>query len=163
VILRCTTRLLEAIAPHASRPVERPASDEDWYANLLWIDRRKCLLSMHTGTLFPVFVADVRAADLPRLGPLLVREVGCALEEERLPLDALGDLNADALQIAATASRSMVGFLTQAALETRHHIDHAGGLHRIDVEELNRRLRRTLRNRDGYHDAVELVTRRLQQ
>ena len=47
----------QAIAPQAPRPVELPASEDDWYVNLLWIDRRKCLLSMHTGTLFPVFVA----------------------------------------------------------------------------------------------------------
>jgi hypothetical protein len=120
VILRCTTRLLKAIAPHAPRPVDLPASDEDWYANLLWIDRRKCLLSMHAGTLYPVFVGDVRAADLGRLGALLVGEVETALEQERLPLDALGRLDPHALQIAATASRSMVGFLTQAAFETRH-------------------------------------------
>jgi hypothetical protein len=137
-----------------------PVSDQDWYANLLWVDRRKCLLSMHSGTLFPVFVADVRAADLRWLGALMVREVETALEQERLPLDALGRLDADALQIAATASRSMVGFLTQAAFESRHYIDHAGGLHRTDVEELNRWLRRALRNRDGFHDALEMVARR---
>lgn len=160
MILRCTTRLLKAIAPHAPRPVALPASDEDWYANLIWIDRRKCLLSMHMGTLFPVFVADIRAADLCHLGALMVREVETALEQERLPLDALGPLDADGLQIAATASRSMVGFLTQAAFESRHYIDHAGGLHDTGVEELNRWLRRALRNRDGYHDALELVARR---
>ncbi len=34
--------------------------DGDWYLNLLWFDRRKCLLLAHVGTLFPVFVADVR-------------------------------------------------------------------------------------------------------
>jgi hypothetical protein len=79
---------------------------------------------------------------------------------ERLPLDALGRLDPHALQIAATASRSMVGFLTQAAFETRHYIEQAGGLHCTDVDELNRWLRRALRNRDGYHDALELVTRR---
>ena len=73
---------------------------------------------------------------------------------------ALGRLDADALQIAATASRSMVGFLTQAAFETRHYIEQAGGSRCTDVDELNRWLRRALRNRDGYHDAIELVTRR---
>jgi uncharacterized protein DUF6933 len=32
--------------------VDAPADDDDWYANLLWLDRRKCLLITHAGTLF---------------------------------------------------------------------------------------------------------------
>ncbi len=56
-----------------------PATDEDWYANLLWIDRRKCLLLMHAGTLFPVFAPDVRQRDLRRLGPFVVGLVEAAL------------------------------------------------------------------------------------
>ncbi|MFN2615181.1 MAG: hypothetical protein ABR552_10255 [Actinomycetota bacterium] len=31
-----------------------------WYANLLWFDRRKCLLLTLAPTLFSVSVADVR-------------------------------------------------------------------------------------------------------
>jgi hypothetical protein len=115
---------------------------------------------MHAGTLFPVFFGDIRATDLRRLGALMVGEVETALEQERLPLDALGRLDHDALQIAATASRSMVGFLTHAAFEGRHYIEQAGGLHCTAADELNRWLRRALRNRDEHHDALELVTRR---
>jgi hypothetical protein len=36
-----------------------PATAEDWYLNLLWIDRRKCVLLTHAGTLFSVFRAGV--------------------------------------------------------------------------------------------------------
>ena len=43
----------------------RPAPDAgDWYANLLWFDRRKCLLLTHAATLFSIFGAGVRAGDL---------------------------------------------------------------------------------------------------
>ena len=39
-----------------------PAPDaEDWYANLVWLDRRKCLLLTPAGTLFSMFEAGVRA------------------------------------------------------------------------------------------------------
>jgi hypothetical protein len=43
--------------------VELPPDDEDWYANLLWLDRRRCLLPAHAGTLFCVLASDVRAAE----------------------------------------------------------------------------------------------------
>jgi hypothetical protein len=29
---------------------EVPPADDDWYLNLLWIERQKCLLLTHTGT-----------------------------------------------------------------------------------------------------------------
>jgi hypothetical protein len=64
VILRCTRKLLAIIGPAAAtEPVPAP-DPEDWYANLLWSDRRKCLLLTHSATLFSLFEADVRASDL---------------------------------------------------------------------------------------------------
>lgn len=67
MILRCTAKALQLLRPTrlASPP---PADDADWYLNVLWIERRKCLLLTHSGTLFPVFVPDVHAADLRPLG-----------------------------------------------------------------------------------------------
>src|SRR5207247_415481 len=55
-----------ARAPQSQRPRARESAAERrrLVHNLLWLDRRKCLLLTHAGTLFPVFVADVRAADL---------------------------------------------------------------------------------------------------
>jgi hypothetical protein len=58
VILRCTKKLLAVIGPSllAEPP---PAPDaEDWYANLLWSGRRKCLLMTHAATLFTIFEPD---------------------------------------------------------------------------------------------------------
>jgi len=62
VILRCTKKLLTVIRP--PQLTDCTPDGEDWYANLLWLSRRKCLLITHAATLFTVFEADVRAADL---------------------------------------------------------------------------------------------------
>jgi hypothetical protein len=61
LVLRCTGRLLSTIGGRSRQTLnsEAPASDADFYANLLWIDGRKCLLITHTGTLFWIFVSDV--------------------------------------------------------------------------------------------------------
>ena len=56
VILRCTRRLLAVIGPTlVGEPAPAPDA-EDWYANLVWFDRRKCLLLTHAATLFSIFV-----------------------------------------------------------------------------------------------------------
>jgi hypothetical protein len=44
VVVRCTRRLLDLLGGSAVTLTELPPSDDDWYANLLWIDRRKCVL-----------------------------------------------------------------------------------------------------------------------
>ena len=62
--LRCTGKLLNLLGKQSVRLVEAPPKSDDWYANLLWLDRRKCLLITHAGTLFSLFVVDVRIADL---------------------------------------------------------------------------------------------------
>lgn len=41
MILRCTARMLALLGVGAATLADAPPSDDDWYPNLLWIDRRK--------------------------------------------------------------------------------------------------------------------------
>ena len=59
VIVRCTRKLLDVIRP--GQLADAPADGDDWYANLLRIDGRKCLLLTHADTLFTIFEPGVRA------------------------------------------------------------------------------------------------------
>jgi hypothetical protein len=149
--------MLEVLGKHEVTLVDDPASDEDWYANIVWIDRRKCLLLTHAATLFPVLAADVRARDLRPPGPFVVDRIRAALGDEDLPVDALGDLDPDAVSVGRTASRQVLGFMNDSAQTSRWIIEDAGGLEQADLRELNRFLRRTLHNRGGYHQPLELV------
>ncbi len=157
VIVRCTARLLDLLRVPARSLVDVPASDGDWYANLVWIDRRKCLLLTHAGTLFPVFVADVRAAELKQLGAFVAAAVQAALAEEGLAADACGPLDPGAAGVAKTANRSVVGFMNDSTHMCQAAVEQAGGLAHVDVAALNRILRRNLHNRDGYVQPLELV------
>ena len=112
VILRCTTRLLDLLRADESTLVDADPSDEDWYANLLWIDRRKCLLLTHAGTLFPVFIADVRARELKTIGSFVIGHIDAALADEGFARDALGVLDPASVRLARTASRQVLGFMS---------------------------------------------------
>jgi hypothetical protein len=162
VVLRCTSKLLDLLGKPPVAAVNASPTDDDWYANLLWLDRRKCVLLTHAGTLFPVLAADVRKRDLQPIGRYVVDVIETALHAEDLPLDILGRLNPNCVRLARTASRSILGFMNEMALHCRYHIADTGGLHPADIDALNRRLRRTLHNRGGYHDPLELVAQRLQ-
>lgn len=161
MLLRCTARLLDLLGRRELVLVDEPPGDDDWYANLLWLDRRRCVLLTHAGTLFPVFFADVRKRDLQPPGPLLTARIEAALADERLPTDVLGPLEADNVRIARTASRSILGFMNDSAIACRYSIERAGGLQHTDLDDLNRFLRRQLHNRDGYRQPLDLVLDRL--
>lgn len=149
-MVRCAKKLLDLLGRSVS-PTERPPRDDDWYANLLWVDRRKCLLLVQAGTPFPVFRADVRVGELRPLGAYVVRAVDEELRAEGLPLAVLGQLDADDVHVAKTSSRSVLGFMNEMAFSLRYQIDFAGELDEAVVGKLNHHLRRTLHNRGGVY------------
>jgi hypothetical protein len=141
---------------------EPAPSDDDWYLNLVWIERQKCLLLTHSGTLFSVFRAGVRVPDLRPLGEYAVDAIKTELRAERLPVETFSRLDPNDVRIAKTANRSTLGFMKEMVFELEWHIAHDGGLDRTDINELNHTLRRTLRSHGGeYAQPIELVNQHL--
>ena len=67
-MLRCTSRLLKLLGGRSGGLVDVAPGVDDWYANVFIVERRKCLLLIHTDTLFPVLDTDIRVAQLDDLG-----------------------------------------------------------------------------------------------
>ena len=161
MVVRCTKKMLDLLGGGAVTLVDLAPSDDDWYVNLLWVERRKCLLLTHSGTLFSVFRADIRSADLRPFGAYLVDLIEAELRVERFPIDTFSAVAPDCVLLAKTASRRTLGFMTEMAAELGYAIPAAGGLSACDVGALNQRLRRTLHNRGGYVTPIELVEAKL--
>jgi hypothetical protein len=161
VIVRCTKRLLDLLGGPRLATAQAEPGEDDWYANLLWVDGKKCLLLTHAGTLFSVFLAEVRKGDLVPFGPFVVEVVAAELRAERLPADALGALDPAAVELATTASRRVLGLMNDIAVYCRHAVAAEGGLRHTDIPALNHSLRRTLNNHGGYAYPIERVAERL--
>ncbi len=163
MVLRCTKKLLAVLgAGRVAEPGPAPDS-EDWYANLLWFDRRKCLLLTHAATLFSVFEADVRAADLRATRHLVTELVERELRREGLPSATFGNLRSQELIVAKTADRSVLGCMNDMAFLCEVTISDAGGLAHCDFGELNRALHRNINSSRGYRPPVELAAQRLER
>jgi hypothetical protein len=61
LLLRCAARLLKLIGDRGGPLTDAVPADDDWYANVLTIERRKCLLLVHAETLFAVLGTAVFA------------------------------------------------------------------------------------------------------
>jgi hypothetical protein len=161
VLLRCTSRLLKLLGSRSGTLVDVEPAGDDWYANVFIVERRKCLLLMHTDTLFPVLDTDVRVAQLDDLGLYVATLVIDALASEGLAGTVLGPTDPSNLQVAKTASRRMLGQMNEMTFEAQHLIAYVGGLQHADLHDVNRRLRRGLHGRGGdYVVPLELAAAR---
>jgi len=159
VILRCTKKLLTVIRPR--QLIDRPPEGEDWYANLLWLSGRKCLLLTHAATLFTVLEADVRAADLRDPGRLVTGLISRELLREQLPADTFGHLDPAGVSLAKTADRSVLGCMNDMAFMCETVTTRSCGLATTDIADLNQALRRNINSARGYQPPIELTAQRL--
>ena len=161
MVLRCTKKLIAILgASFIADPGPLP-NDEDWYANLFWFDRRKCLLLTHTATLFTIFEADVTAAQLRSgssfVSPLIARE----LVAEDLPTAAFGDTALEKIVWARTANRSVLGCMNDMAFLCETIVARSGSLSVTDHAELNRLLHRNINRTRSYKSPIDLVRERV--
>jgi hypothetical protein len=159
VILRCTKKLLTVIKPQ--QLVDCKPDGEDWYANLLWVSGRKCLLLTHAATLFTVFEPDVRAAGLRDAGSLVTGLISRELLREQLPPDTFGSPDPASIILAKTADRSVLGCMTDMAFMCETVTTRSGGLAATDIADINQALRRNINSARGYQPPIELTTQRL--
>jgi hypothetical protein len=155
VILRCTKKLLDLIRP-GQLTMRDPGSD-DWYANLLVFDRRKCLLLTHAGTLFAVFEPNLRASNLRSTHALVTGLIERQLVAEALPLETFGDLQSEPLLIAKTADRRVLGCMNDMAFLCEVAVADAGGLARVNIPSLNHRLHRNINSARDYQRPIDLA------
>jgi hypothetical protein len=147
------------LAVLGAKPGQDPGpDDEDWYANLVRLDRRRCLLLTHTATLFTIIEAGLTAAALRRTQALVTGLIDRELVNESLPPDTFGRLHDQPLHIATTADRSILGCMNDMTVRCQYAIDQAGGLPHTDLPDLNRSLRRNINSTRGYQQPIHLAT-----
>ncbi len=159
MILRCTKKLLDVIRPE--QLATREPDGNDWYGNLLVLDRRKCLLLTHADTLFTIFEPDVRAPDLGSTHDLVAGLIERELFVEGLPVRGFGDLGTEELSIAKTADRGMLGCMNDMAYLCEDAVAQAGSLASTDVPSLNRHVRRNINSARDYQRPIDLVLERI--
>ena len=141
--------MLSLLGARPSALTEAPPSDDDWYLNLLWIERRKCLPLTHVRTLFPIFVADVRKADVTPIGQYVTALIKEELRSKSFAPNTLDPLDPGDVQLARTQSRSVLAVMNNTALLVRYQVAAMGGIDYAYATVVNHFLRRTPHQREG--------------
>ena len=136
--LQCTQKLLAQMSIELSH-----LKDADpvalWHANLLQIDRRKCLLFMNDKTRYNFLVAGVKKPDYKHIGEIFLDALfRCMLN------DGIGQKGVERVLdtcsnycITKFSDRSVLGTMNDVADIAKHTILCSGGLNHTDISRLN--------------------------
>ena len=143
-ILRCTKKLLTELK---AKPSEETISSNElgsWHANLLRIDRRKCVLFTQDATLYSFFVPGLKKPQFENVREVFGQNLFKNLLWENFSQNQI-EIGLDEhreIIIAKTNNRSVLGSMNDLAFQLKYRIGATGGLINVDLVELNRKINR---------------------
>ena len=113
-----------------------------WHANLIHIDKRKCVLFVNDKTLFNFIAPDVSRAEIRNLTGLFNGYLRCVLSDEGFIDSAIEKIMSeyDEVGYAKTNSKSVLGSMNDLAFHYKYNIQEEGGVHSSAVPGIIRKL-----------------------
>ena len=161
-ILHCTKKLMnefEASPGSSITPEQSSGFLGPWHANLIRIERRKCILLTNDRTLYSFLVPGVKKKDLGNFRELFALHLKMNLEKEGFgPADVIKALEEyGEIAIAPTTNRSVLGSMNDLAYQAEFLVSRAGGLEQGDMLTVNMMLNRIPMGAIKYHYAIDKV------
>ena len=143
-ILRCTKKLLSELKLKPSDGTQDANEFGCWHANLLRIDRRKCVLFTHDKTLYTFFVPGLTKPHFQNFHEVFRQNLFKSLITENLSQNHIEIILDDIreIEISKTNNRSVLGSMNDLTFQLKHHIADEGGLLSADIVKLNHDLNR---------------------
>ena len=159
-ILHCTRKLLKELDVPLVEPDKIPQPTEglgNWYANLLRIDRRKCLIFTNEKSLYTFLIPKVLKANLKDIEQEFLINLSYNLQYEGFGLDVINRVMQEYQEIgfAKTYSRQVLGSMNQLAFEYEVLVEQKEGLENIRILELNKHINRTIMGALKYKYPIE--------
>jgi len=164
-IIRCTAKMLKELGVKPTDELGQSVSIGNWHANLLLIDRRKCVLFTNDQTLYSLFVPALKKPQFeifPEVFRLNLykglmsegfseRQIECLFNEHRQ------------IKIAKSNNRSVLGSMNDLAANIKCSVDMRGGLDKADLNDLNHELNRIPMGAIQYKSSIVELKRRLDE
>ena len=143
-ILRCTKKLLNELKIKPSEETYFTGDLGSWHANLLRIDRRKCVLFTNDATLYSFLVPGLKKHQFQNFHEVFGQHLFKNLRLESFhqhQIEAVLDEHRE-IVISKTNNRSVLGSMNDLAYQLKYSISSVGGLDYMDLAELNHELNR---------------------
>jgi flavorubredoxin len=115
-----------------------------WHANLIYIDRKKCVLFVNDKTLFNFIAAGVSRDQIRDLLNLFRGYLACVLSEENIPELAKAKMMAEYEEVrySNTNSKTVLGSMNDLAFHYKYYIQAEGGVHSSSLPSIIKKLNR---------------------
>lgn len=166
-IIHCTRKLLKELNVPLVEPDMISFHAEgigNWYANLIRIDRRKCVICTNEKTLYTFLIPKVLKGNLKNIEDEFIIHLSYNLQNEGFSLEVINRAMQEYMEIgfAKTVSKSVLGSMNNLAYEYEAHIIENGGFDNIRMLQVNQRINRTPMSALKYKYPIEVLKSHLQ-
>ncbi|MDQ3774107.1 MAG: hypothetical protein M3461_06920 [Pseudomonadota bacterium] len=154
LVIHCTQKLLAEIP---DRFIDPSASGVGWHANLLRLERRKCVLFTHDDTLYSVFVPGLRKRQFEQLDEVFGQRLFKALVWDDFAQTQIERMleACRVIRFTRSSNRSVLGSMNDIRFQIGSYVEHDGGLTSADLAQLHHALNRIPFSAIGYGYSVE--------
>lgn len=161
-IIHCTKKLLKELDVSLVEPYKIPSNPErlgNWYANLLRIDRRKCIIFTNEKTLYTFLIPKVLKGKLKNIEEEFLIHLSYNLQYEGVGLEVINRVMQEYQEIgfAKTASKKVLGSMNEFMFQYQVLIMQKEGLENIRILELNKHINRTIMGALKYKHPIEVL------
>jgi len=147
-VIHCTKKLLKELDVPLVEPDKIPSNPEglgNWYANLLRIDRRKCIIFTNEKTLYTFLIPKVLKINLRNIEEEFLIHLSYNLENEGFRLEVINKVMLEYQQIgfAKTINKSVLGSMNDLVHQYEFEIMRQGGVDNIRILPINHTINRT--------------------
>jgi hypothetical protein len=165
-IIHCTQKLLKELDVPLVEPDEIRQPTEglgNWYANLIGIDRRRCLLFTNEKTLYTFLIPKVLKDNLKNIEDEFLTHLTYNLQNEGFGLEVISiQQEYKEIGFAKTSNKRVLGSLNEFAFEYEFMIMRKEGLENVNILEINRQINRTIKVAIRYQRPIEVLKKVLQ-
>jgi hypothetical protein len=161
-LIHCTQKLLKELGgPHLQSPDSSPDTNGlgNWYANLLRIDRRKCLLFTNEKTLYTFLIPKVLKEHLKNIKNEFLNHLILNLQYEEIGLDAVNRVGQEYQEIgfAKTNNRVVLGSMNDFIYQAEGYIEVQGGIDRANILVVNHKVNQSPMSMLQYERPVDVL------
>ena len=161
-IIHCTLKLLKELDISLVEPDKIPLPTEglgNWYANLLRLDRRKCLVFTNEKSLYTFLIPKVLKANLKNIEQEFLINLSYNLQNEGFGLEVINRVMQEYQEIgfAKTSNRQVLSSMIEFAFQYDYFIRREEGLEKARIFEINKHINRTIKGALKYKHPIEAL------
>ena len=163
IAIQCTQKLLKEVGQEYKGAIIPTVPLGDWHANLLLLDRRKCVLFTNDLTRYSFLVAGLKKPDFKMLDEIFRQNLFKCLLRDGFSQEAIEKVLDEIREVVftRTSDRSVLGTMNDMAQILKWTIQDEGGLKYVDLGELMDKLNRMPLKPLGYRFSFERMRKAL--